>query len=399
MNRKKKWPWLAALICVSLLLVIVYWWVFGQPVYQGRSLSSWFREATIQRTIREDSPATVAIKSMGRSAVPFLVGKLRHEDTKWDILWRKAYPKMPPLLKKCFAEPLPSHPQQEAAAMLLGEIGPPAESAFPQMLAEYNRACRKQLVLPRNPDWSVLLTNPPAPLPLSQQTNELELSTRLYLLRAFTTIGGTHKQTIPLLLAAIHDPGISYGYDVATWIASSTNLMPSIRLAEPSLIAAAADSHSIVRFSAARLLASFAPDHPEVVPPLLKAASDADPAVRRYALQSLANTPLPPETLLPLAVKVLDDPERSLRNSGVRILMKSANGNNAFLTTLTNALENRDPVLRTDAAKLLGFFGARAKPALPKLTELTNQSNEPDAQVRQEAAAAVARISAMEVRK
>src|SRR5579884_3094335 len=379
-------------------MVGIYWWLFGfQPVYEGRSLSSWFRDAATQMTSREDAPATLAIKSMGRSAVPYLVGKLRHEDSRWDIMWRKAYPKLPPLLKKCFAEPLPSRPQQEAAAMLLGAIGPPAERAFPQMLAEYNRACRRQLVLPPNPDWAVLLTNPPAPLPVSQMTNELELSTRFYLLRAFTTIGGAHKQTIPLLLAAIHEQGVSYGYEVVIWITSSTNLMPSIRLAEPSLIAAASDSNSIVRSTSVRLLRAFAPDHPEVVPPLLKAASDSDPAVRRWALQSLANAPLPPETLLPLAVKVLDDPERTLRNIGVRILMKSSNGNNEFLATLTNALENRNPVLRADAVRLLGFFGARAKPALPKLAELTNQSNEPDARVRQEAAAAVAKISAMEV--
>jgi HEAT repeat protein len=212
---------------------------------------------------------------------------------------------------------------------------------------------------------------------------------RRWLLIGFCNLQGAHKESVPLLLASLHEPGLFGTF----WIINSTNLDASVRLAEPTLLAALTDPEPGVGASAAKLLGTLAPDHPEVIGPLMKAAEDPVATVRLNALQSLAKAPVPFEQMLVVATKAFDDREPTVRNQAMTTLMRNAGGYRALDSNLAAALDNNDPAVRAAGATLLGRFGVKSKHAVPKLTQLTLETNEPDEHVRQQAGIALSKIT------
>jgi HEAT repeat protein len=63
-----------------------------------------------------------------------------------------------------------------------------------------------------------------------------------------------------------------------------------------------------------------------------------------------------------------------------------------MITSLEDALEDPNPSVRIAAAQALKFLGPRAKSAAAKLTEHTLIANEPNEQMREEAASALKKI-------
>jgi HEAT repeat protein len=250
------------------------------------------------------------------------------------------------------------------------------------------------LPITREVDWDAQLTNPPAFLPNVPGAYD-ERALMMCLVRGFTLAGGAHKETIPLLLATV--PETTFKQSVSYWtLENIKNLDASIRLAEPSLAAALSHSDAEVRVLAAKLLERLAHDHAEVVAPLIRATEDPVPDVRRAALRSLGKASLPPKVFLPVAARVMDDPAPSVRGIGLMELIQSVGGFPKIYDVLADALHDPDPAMRSAAAKLLGHFGGRSKALVPQLRELTLETHEPNASVRQQASAALSKITSPE---
>jgi hypothetical protein len=72
-----------------------------EPVYNGQTLSYWFER--LQRPNPE--AARVAIHEIGPQAVPFLLGKVRRENSFLHQRYRAIWPKLPQALQGCLPKP------------------------------------------------------------------------------------------------------------------------------------------------------------------------------------------------------------------------------------------------------------------------------------------------------
>lgn len=288
--------------------------------------------------------------------------------------------------------------REEMAAAMLGEIGPAAREAVPDMIAAYNRAYLKAYHLSgrRRVDWVADFAKPPSErLPVSSVMIQ-ESSLRAWLVYGLAVVGGEDKQTVPLLLAAVREPNSAFRSQVAYQTRTTTNLDAAIRMAEPTLLRAIEDPIPDVRSSAALMLGALAPNHPEVVALLVKTTEDPALEVRRSAMESLSKTKTPFETLLPVLSRLLDEQDVTLRHDATMKLIHAAGGGAKFRDTLINELANPNPAVRVAAARALRAFqlGPRISDATQKLTALANEANESDAHVREEAKATLAQLEA-----
>ena len=288
----------------------------------------------------ENSPSRQAIIGMGADAVPFLITRIRYKDARWVALYWRQYPKIPRRIQGYLPQPRRPDARQETAAMLLFEIGLPARTAVPEMIAVYDQAYLDRYHLPqrRDLDWAALLTNTPVAMLAAGPIQPHESTLRRSILLTFARTGGEDKQMIPLLLASIHERNALLRGGVPNWLGSdNTNLLAAIQLSEPVLLAALTDYDPNVRATAAELLGPLVPNRPEVIPPLIKAANDPVVAVRRHALESLGKTRLDLELTLSSVVPLLADQDSKVCLLAVKLLVKSAGGGAKLIPALNDS--------------------------------------------------------------
>jgi len=313
-------------------------------------------------------------------------------------LSRTASGSVPGAFRRLLPKPNPPDTHQETAAKLLYAAGLPARGALPQLITTYDRAYARHFHLPTasRPDWPVQLTNPPASMLPGGPMPVPETNLREWILMTLISSGGDNAQVAPLILCAIQEPNLLFRTGLGGWVKASTNLASAITLGESAVLPALRDPVPQVRAAAATMLGILAPAHPEVIPPLLKAAEDPDQAVRRNALESLVKAKADLGTLLPVIALSWTDGDDEVRHLAGLLLFRTAGVGMKSLGAVSNALDSANSRTRAGAAQLLGNFGARAKPVVPKLTSLTNETTEPDAQVRREAIEALKKIAAAE---
>jgi HEAT repeats/HEAT repeat len=134
---------------------------------------------------------------------------------------------------------------------------------------------------------------------------------------------------------------------------------------------------------------------PEGEAKIVDALADLDSSVRENALEAL------PKSAVPAAMgdilKLLGDPAQPVRSAAIRTLVRLAPGDPETITALIEALHDANPAsdqsdsafTSEDAAITLGKLGAKAKAAVPALTELLTDSNDA---LREAAATALWRI-------
>jgi HEAT repeat protein len=128
---------------------------------------------------------------------------------------------------------------------------------------------------------------------------------------------------------------------------------------------------------------------------LVEALSDSDPAVRETALQVLPKTAMP--AALDDITRLLADPVKSVKAAAILALVRLAPDREETIAALIEALHDLSPpsngretqFTREDAALELAKLGAKAKSAVP---DLTNVLTDPNDSVREAAATALWKI-------
>jgi hypothetical protein len=388
---KKIW-WLLAVIFAALLVALVCGVDWREPVYKGRSFSSWFRDAEQVPYIYTNSPATDAIAAMGTNAIPYLVERLHQEDPWWLEPYRVRYPKLPAKIRDQLPPPRPPRARQSSAARFLYRLGPDGRAAMPGILAVYEREYQRLHDLPLNGkvDWTTQLTNPPAP-PSPSRLQSVDTTLRGMLLIAVGLCGGENQETIPLLFTATRDPMPFMRIEAFDRLRHATNLVPAIALAEPFLLATLTNADAPTRSVAANVLNRIAPTHPEIVAPLLAAAEDPDPGVRHEALEALRAAKPDLQTVMPVLGRLLADPSGATRGPALHLISASAGGK--VLPALNDLLTNANPEVRRGAALTIAYYHGSAEIAIPRLQQLTNPATEPDESVRHAAAETLKKLS------
>jgi HEAT repeat protein len=84
-----------------LVFVLALWLRPREPVYQGKTVSYW-----VEQLWADDSgPAQIAVREIGPNAAPFILAKVRRDNSRSQQLYRVIWPVLPAKLQQRFSRP------------------------------------------------------------------------------------------------------------------------------------------------------------------------------------------------------------------------------------------------------------------------------------------------------
>jgi len=248
----------------------------GGPSYHGQVTGYWIIKLK-QGNRTEQAEAKAALDAMGQKAVPYLVGGLENSNvfTRW-----RAY-----------------------AASALGEIGPPARSAIPNLLrmtdATFQPSFTAALMKIRGEPIDGLIRA--LDDPISDQWGETA--------RTLAEFGTNASAAIPKLCRALSsEKGWAAAYAIGF-----IHTQPEI--AVPALIEALKRDDSMQTINAEWALGEFGAQAASAIPVLRQRLSATQPVVRQGALDGLVKI-LPSvelKTLVPFLIQNVNDSDPNLR--------------------------------------------------------------------------------------
>jgi HEAT repeat protein len=272
---------------------------------------------------------------------------------------------------------------ESLVAASLGNIGEPAVPTLVKTLADADAARR------RTAAYALALIGPKAAEAapaLTKALTDTEGEVRAPAARALGKIGPEAKPAAGALSKALTDadPFVRVRAALALWQVDGRGT------GVPVLREALKAKEDRVREQAAESLGELGAKAALAGPALEAALRDASPQVRRLAAEALGKIGLAGELKAPLGMALKDEDE-GVRLSAARVLwaVTPAKERADLVEGVIQALGSRSASLRKRAAVILGDFGADAKPAV---VALLGALREPDAGVRQAAAAALRRI-------
>lgn len=273
----------------------------GEPVYQGKTLTSWLSDFDFGRfqdaaKTAKNEAAERAVEAIGPAAVPVLVERLNTKS----------------LASKRFLERIESLQRQEKTEEASNLVGS-------SMVDDINTVA------------------------------------------AFRILGAKAKPAIPelieLLAPALH--AAQFTGEPATELADRKSLAAADALAAigpdaiPPLIEALKSEDVSIRFGAAMALESFGPDR-EIVTALVEALIDPDCDVRWRAVRTLGNFRAMPQVVVPaIAERLRNDSASTVRFYAVSALRKFGPAAQAAVRDLTEAASDPSLGLRREVEEAL----------------------------------------------
>jgi HEAT repeat protein len=240
--------WRIALVAILLaLLGALVWQVVPSrdPVYEGRTLTSWFEE--FHKRDGNAAKAREAILHMGTNAIPKLVAILRAEDSQFKLLLVTLARKQS-LIRFQFTS---AQSRRIDAFLGLDALGPVATPVVPELIGLLNA------------------------------TN--------YLIRSLTaqalgSVGAVHGVIVPALTNALNDPDLGVRVSIEE---SLGRIAKEPEIAIPALVAKLTSSDSMERQRAMVAISRFGREAEPARPALLERLEDPDPELRQTATNVL----------------------------------------------------------------------------------------------------------------
>jgi HEAT repeat protein len=276
----------------------------NEPSYQGRSLSQWLRDIENAREDPEAEPAKNAVRQIGTNAIPYLLGKMRTEDsklkTRFITLLAKAH---------IFSVRIANSNRQHLRALLGFEaLGPQASSAIPDLKALLNNT---ELV--GSVGWALVSISP----------NGVEA--------AASGLQSTNAIIRRETAGVLGIPGI---------VRFTTNATPA-------------------RMAVLRAQAEIA------VPPLIRALNDSDELTRARAGTSLGLLGQKPEIVVPALIKNLQETNGwRVPASAAKGLSRFGTNAVAALPALKAIAQHTDSRVREAVATAIQSIETQAEPRL-----------------------------------
>ncbi len=280
------------------------------------------------------------------------------------------------------------HAVRAAAATALGELGPDAERAVPQLGAlirerEHNDAVTAAVVaLGRiGPGARAAV---PALLEILHDmrldyTEERAYTNQYALQHIGPALGqiGVSDSDVPHLIELLRHPGrnIQERWNSVARAAARAFAGAHEDAVQP-LVELLRDQNPTTAERATWALASMGPRAEAAVPVLTLTLGHADPFVRRFAAVALGDIGRQPGVAVPALAQALKDGDSTVAVQAALALGKMGPRAAAATPALREALRHRDPYVRAYAAAALGEMGRDAEVAVPWLRELRNDEDE-----------------------
>ncbi len=127
----KHGPILALIVCTILG---AWWWVsHHEPVHQGKTVNEWTQDLKIT-PLGQTNAALDALLEIGPQSIPALRKILNAQDGPMQKGYTKLWDELPENLRSKLEAPVPQNLRHAYAAWALGEIGPAAKDAVPDLL-------------------------------------------------------------------------------------------------------------------------------------------------------------------------------------------------------------------------------------------------------------------------
>ncbi|MBI5743881.1 MAG: HEAT repeat domain-containing protein [Elusimicrobia bacterium] len=222
---------------------------------------------------------------------------------------------------------------RKQAAAGLGDLGPAAEIAIPE---------------------------------LAKALNDSDFYVSRMAAQALGSIG---TKTLPALKTSLLEPEGKYSY----------NALVALRLigerAIPVLVEILSQPNGKFRIGAAEVLGKIGPKATSAVPELTKALKDPNSRMRTVAAETLGRIGPAAKTATPTLAEMLKDPDQFVRQSAADALGSLTDPSATdIIPTLIDALADSNSWVRARSALALGKIGPGAKTAIPALIRTTEDS-------------------------
>src|SRR6266567_2503823 len=201
---KKKGTIAAIVICstIGFLFVTVSLLSRPEPTCAGKPVRYWARQS--RHAVEDDSLRTLI--QMGAAAVPCLTNQLSLKDGLFKKSWLWIWPKLPPVIKTRFAQPIKASDLRAAAAWDLLHLGPAAKEAVPSLIAALKD---DDLFVRLNAAASFGHIGPdaaPAIPAFIEALKDRERGVRFNAAYSLSLLGPLARDAIPALKTALDDP-------------------------------------------------------------------------------------------------------------------------------------------------------------------------------------------------
>lgn len=266
---------LAAAICLVGAIFFVFRVTKSpEPSYQGRSLSSWLEDFSGEGP-NTNSPAGIAVRSMGTNAIPFLLDILSYEESPTRKSFRKLAEKSPiPLtfLGK-------NYMREVEAGYAMNVLGNQTESAFPELTNLFFKGRHSTVAAISLAGMGQKGVH----FLLGAITNQ-NLDVMRFHYAAVNGLGLSHsdaKIIVPALIQILNTNDNSLMRYAAALSLGMLHAKPELSI--PALIKSFDDPDQMHRFSVVFALGEFGSEAKPAIPLLLQARKDTDADVRDFA--------------------------------------------------------------------------------------------------------------------
>ena len=267
------------------------------------------KQGNITRT--GESPTMIALRKIGKPAVPALTKALDPDPEKWFLCYQ--------------------------SAKILAGIGPDASAAIPELQKIFD-----------------------------VQVERLDVNFALVdvCALAIVQLGGEHLPIIAKIVELLKISNTESRVDTASTLSLFGRKGAS---ATPAMIKLLDDTDENVRQSAIMALKAFGPGAKEAIPALAVKLTDKDLEVRRATAATIKEFGPVAAEVTPTLAKLLSDPDDSFRREVIEAITAIGSGAKAAVPELIKLIKAVDPRERDLAIAALGAIGAEAKTAAPVL--------------------------------